>query len=266
MALFLHVLASGSKGNATIVEDSDSGRALLIDCGICKRDFFERCNIVGFDPLRIEAVLITHEHTDHTKGLGVVLRGLAKQGSSPQIYASVPVTQASSELLGLSENVCLQNFEEDDELSLAGLKLNPFLTSHDAAQSFGFRIEDDKGDAVGYLTDTGSIPATAKEYLEDCRILALESNYDQRMLEQGSYPYIVKRRIMSDTGHLSNEQAAEVLESLLSNKLEQVIAMHISENNNTYQIPRETLSQIVARNTHPAQVLSSYQYQAIRIS
>lgn len=265
MALVLHVLASGSKGNASIVKDSNSGRAVLIDCGICKRDFFKRCEEVGFNPQGIEAILITHEHTDHTKGLGVLLRGLAKQELRPVVYASTPVVQASREIMSIRDNFDVKSLKEEARLSLAGLKLHPFLTSHDAAQSFGFRIEDKKGDALGYITDTGIIPALAREYLIDCRILALECNYDQHMLEKGSYPYPVKKRIMSDSGHLSNEQAADELESLLSNTLEQVVAMHISENNNTYRMPRETFEQIIARNTHSAQATSAYQYRVASV-
>lgn len=88
--LKLHVLASGSKGNAAIVENAATGSGVLIDCGICKRDFLERCDEAGFDPARIDAVLITHEHGDHTKGLGVVLRGLAKLGCAPTVYVNFP--------------------------------------------------------------------------------------------------------------------------------------------------------------------------------
>ena len=86
--LKLHVLASGSKGNAAIVENAETGEGVLIDCGICKRDFLTRCDEAGFDPARIQAVLITHEHGDHTKGLGVVLRGLEKLGRAPLVYAN----------------------------------------------------------------------------------------------------------------------------------------------------------------------------------
>ena len=265
MALTLHVLASGSKGNASIIQDSGTGRALLIDCGISKQAFFGCCEELGFGPHAIEAVLITHEHTDHTKGLGVVLRGLARQEIRPQVYVSARVAEASRELTGLRGSFDFQNLREDAELSLAGLKVSPFLTSHDAVQSYGFRIEDAHGDALGYMTDTGTALDKAREYLEECRILALESNYDLHMLKTGPYPSFLKKRILSDKGHLSNEQAAEVLESLLANKLKQVVAMHISENNNTYQIPRETFEQVVARNTHPAHTATSYQYRTTSI-
>lgn len=260
MSLLLHILASGSKGNASIVADSATDRAVLIDCGICKRDFFERCNTVGFDPQKLEAIVITHEHTDHTKGLGVILRGLAKQRVHPQVYASKAVVQASRELMDIREAFEVHHFKTEDELSLGGLTIYPYSTSHDAAESFGFRVECSDGDALGYLTDSGIVSAVAREYLADCRTLALECNYDQLMLERGSYPYPVKKRIMSDKGHLSNDQAAAELESLLSDTLEQVIAMHISENNNTYVLPKKTLAQVIARNTHSAKTETSYQY------
>lgn len=266
MSLVLQVLASGSKGNASIVGESDSGRAVLIDCGICKRDFFERAAAVGVSLQSIEAIVITHEHTDHTKGLGVVLRGLAKQDIHPTVYASKNVVQASRELSELQGSFGLQYFKSEAVLSLAGLSLYPFSTSHDTVESYGFRVEGKHKDTLGYLTDSGIVSATAREYLANCRILALESNYDQYMLEHGPYPYPVKKRIMSDRGHLSNEQSADVLESLLCNELEQVVAMHISENNNTYKLPQEMLSRITERNTHSAQVVSSYQYIPTSIS
>ena len=99
--LALHVLASGSRGNAAVVEDTATGKGVLVDCGICKRDFFARCDEAGFDPANLEAVLITHDHTDHTKGLGVVLRGLAKLGIEPSVFADDAVRATSKEIIVL---------------------------------------------------------------------------------------------------------------------------------------------------------------------
>ena len=223
----------------------------MLDCGICKRDFFARCDEAGFDPANLEAVLITHDHTDHTKGLGVVLRGLAKLGIEPAVFADDAVRAASKEIIVLEGACDLRAFSSGDALSLAGMQVHAFRTSHDAASSCGFRVE--------FMTDTGIVTGEADEALRDVRILALESNHDVQMLKDGPYPYPVKRRVGSDTGHLSNVQAADELEALLSDALEQVVAMHISQNNNTYRLPGEALTAVVRRAGHPATVQVAYQ-------
>lgn len=262
--LRLHILASGSRGNASVVEDAATGRAVLIDCGISKKDFMTRCADAGFDPTRIEAVLVTHEHTDHTKGLGVVLRGLAKLGAHPTIYANPATSAASKPLQEIAETHLVLPFGTDalsvrsTDLEIAGMRIFPFGTSHDAAASFGFRIECD-GDALGFMTDSGIVTPAAHEALQDVRLLALECNHDSRMLERGPYPFMVKQRIASDRGHLSNDQASDELTALLSNRLEAVAAMHISENNNEYDLALKTFTETLAREGHSARACCGYQ-------
>lgn len=262
----LHVLASGSKGNAAIVENVVTGEGILIDCGICKRDFLSRCDETGFDLRRLRGVLITHEHTDHTKGLGVVYRGLAKLGVHPTIYVSDAVRDASRDIGELLErDLCdIASFAAGDELDLAGFAVHAFATSHDAAQSFGFRVECG-GDAIGYVTDTGVVTPQAHEALGGCRLLAIEANHDRTMLAEGPYPYPLKRRIASERGHLSNEQAAEELASLLHDGLAAVVAMHVSENNNDYELPVATLREALAREEHGAVVHVAYQRRLVSI-
>lgn len=257
--LALHVLASGSRGNATIVEDTATGAGVLVDCGICKRDFFTRSDEAAFDPAKLVAIVVTHDHTDHTKGLGVVLRGLAKLGIKPAVYAEGAVRAASKELGALEEACDLRTFAAGDALALAGMEVHAFRTSHDAAASCGFRFEAAGGDVVGFMTDTGVVTGEAHEALSGVRLLALESNHDVQMLKDGPYPYPVKRRVGSDLGHLSNVQAAEELTTLLHAGLEHVVAMHISQNNNTYRLPVETLSAVIERANHPAHVQTAYQ-------
>lgn len=270
--LKLHVLASGSKGNAAIVENAETGEGVLIDCGICKRDFLTRCDDAGFDPVRIQAVLITHEHGDHTKGLGVVLRGLEKLGCAPLIYANNACVVNGSELRKLAETRNILSLDaapaesNENTISAAGLRVLPFATSHDAAASFGFRVEAPDGDALGYLTDSGVVTGAAHAALHDVRILALESNHDETMLKNGDYPFVIKRRIASEFGHLSNPQASSELAALIIESREAglrtpetVVAMHISQNNNDYDLPRAALEKGLALADGNANILCSYQ-------
>ena len=273
--LKLHVLASGSKGNVAIIENAETGAGVLIDCGICKRDFLAHCDEAGFDHTGIEAVVVAHEHGDHTKGLGVVMRRLAKLGCAPAIYANDACVENSSELrkIAMHSMFCLfrQHFS-NKKLSRStssvpqGLRVLPFATSHDAAASFGFRVESPDGDALGYITDSGIVTSAAHAALRDVRILALESNHDERMLKNGDYPYIIKKRIASELGHLSNPQATEELAALITESRaaglrtpETVVAMHISQNNNDYDLPRAALEEGLAIANGNARILCGYQ-------
>lgn len=260
------MLASGSKGNAAIVENVVTGEGILIDCGICKRDFLSRCDEADFDLRRLRGVLITHEHTDHTKGLGVVYRGLAKLGVHPTLFTGQAVRNASRDIGELLEqDLCdIVSFAAGGGIDLAGFAIHAFATSHDVAQSFGFRVECG-GDAIGYVTDTGVVTPQAHEALGGCRLLAIEANHDPKMLAEGPYPYSLKRRIASERGHLSNEQAAEELASLLHDGLESVVAMHVSENNNDYELPAVTLQDAIAREGHVAAVHVAYQRRLVSI-
>ena len=141
--LRLHILASGSKGNAAIVEDSATGEGFLIDCGLCKRDFMGRAAEAGFDVRRLRGIVITHAHSDHTKCLGVVLRGLAKEGVYLPLYAHPETVRESDPVRQVRDDgLCdVRPMAAGDAISLAGMQVHPFATSHDAAVSFGFRVE-----------------------------------------------------------------------------------------------------------------------------
>lgn len=255
--LRLHVLASGSAGNATIVEDTEQTGRILIDCGICKRDFLAGCTTVGFDPARITDIFITHDHTDHTKGLGVCGRALAKAGVSATIHTSRAVRNASAHFEEALETdgFAFEAFRVGEAISAGAMQVHGFHTSHDAAESFGFRIESAQ-DALGYLTDSGCVTPEAHKALQYVRLLALEANHDAQMLREGPYPYVLQQRIASDRGHLSNAQAAAELEALLAGvggaMLEHVVAMHASQENNLYSLAQETLAGVLERAGHGA--------------
>ena len=272
--LKLHVLASGSKGNAAVVENAATGAGVLVDCGICKRDFLARCDEAGFDPARIEAVVVTHEHTDHVKGLGVVLRGLAKLGCAPTVHVSEACVRNSATLQEIADAHSVAPLAANDPVESADIRLTPFATSHDAAASFGFRIEDAAdGDAIGFLTDSGIVPLATRAALSGVRILALESNHDAAMLKAGPYPVPVKQRIAGDSGHLSNAQAAGELAALISASRdaglrgpEAVIAMHISQTNNDYVLLKHALEGALDEAGCEARVLCGYQSRLTSVS
>ena len=237
--LRLHILASGSGGNAAIVENAATGEGVLIDCGICKRDFFARAEEAGFDLGRLRAVVITHDHGDHTKGLGVVLRGLAKAGARPAVHASEAVFAASAPLRDAVASVgaAFEPFGGGDVLEAAGLAVRPFRTSHDAADSYGFRFDEAGGDrdSLGYMTDTGIVTDKAWEALSGVRLLALESNHDVEWLRSGPYPYSLKQRILGQRGHLSNEDAAAFARRMAECGTRCIVLAHLSRENNTPQ-------------------------------
>lgn len=263
----LHVLASGSKGNAAILRWKDS--AVLIDCGITKKAFFERCGEVGFDPRQLKAVLVTHEHTDHTSGLGVVLRGLAKEGVHPALLTTPAIHRASSKIREAEGVVDVRHIAVSDDFDVAGMRVFAFPTHHDSVESMGFRFEarDDDGalDVVGYATDTGTLDDRIFAHLEGARLLAIESNHDERMLETGPYPPSLKRRVGGELGHLSNRQSADALERLLSPGLECVLGMHLSEHNNTPRMAEAAAKEALSRNGHGAKYWTASHHRAITV-
>lgn len=260
--LRIHVLASGSKGNASLVENIATGEGVLIDCGICKRDVLSRSAEAGFDLGKLKAVLITHEHSDHTKGLKVLYRELAKQGLQVPLFVNQATYANSKNIQEAAQLTEVVGLDAEDQLSLAGMEVFAFDTSHDAASSFGFRLWAGE-DALGFMTDTGVVTGAAHEALQGCRVLALEANHDPTMLKNGPYPRALQERVSSERGHLSNGQASEELKSLLHPGLEEVIAMHISENNNTYRLPVECLREVVRQESHPAAVVCAYQQRLV---
>lgn len=270
--LALHVLASGSKGNAAVVEDVATGEGVLIDCGITAKALAERCEQAAFEPLRLGAVVVTHDHSDHVKGLGVALRSLRRRAKRldaewvmPTVYALPEVCAGCRGLAEAAAETEVRPFVLGEQLAFGSLALTAFPTSHDALASCGFRVDHADGDALGYVTDTGFLTAEAARALRDVRLLALESNHDALMLKNGDYPAMLKARVASDAGHLSNDQAAEALAGLAGSRLECVVAMHISENNNRPSIAERTLRAVLDELGHPARVETAAQHMLVSI-
>lgn len=222
MSLRFCFLASGSKGNCLYLESA--GRALLIDCGISCRQVFLRMQAVGLKPSSLEAIVLTHEHTDHTRGVRVLSQ---KLGGLP-VWAT-PGTQAACDLDG---PVRFVPFAAGERFHAAGLEITPFSIPHDAADPVGL-VAANHSARLGVATDLGKPTALVKNRLADCDALVLESNHDPAMLAAGPYPPWLKQRVASRHGHLSNQQGAELLAELHHHELRQVVLAHLSETNNT---------------------------------
>lgn len=218
--LRLHVLGSGSKGNCALVEGPCG--LIMIDDGFSRREVLRRMHELGLSEDDVRALILTHEHSDHVSGVSVWCKRF-----SGELYASAGTAEARSYLA----NLPFQTFCPGDELTIAGVRVRTFATSHDVVNPVGFRFQCG-ADTIGYATDTGTLSAEALEALADVRVLALESNHDIPMLRCGSYPRVLQDRIASDRGHLSNEQAADALRQVLGPRTEHVLAMHISQENN----------------------------------
>ena len=177
---------------------------------------------LGLSADNVSALLITHEHSDHIKGLDV----WCKHWHGP-LFASRGTLSNKENLSHLP----VEEFDPGDTLSIVGIHAQTYSTSHDVINPIGFRF-DALDDSIGFATDTGELSSQAMNTLKDCRVLALESNHDATMLREGEYPRFLQERILSARGHLSNGQAAEAARELVTDRTEQLIAMHISQDNN----------------------------------
>lgn len=229
----LAVLASGSAGNAVVVQGGDT--SVLIDCGISCRQIETRMRAVGVSASQLTAVLLTHEHHDHTQGLRVFLRrhpvpALATAGTAAACQGSF----APAERL-----------ESGRVVRIGELAVLPFAVPHDAREPVGLVIQHG-GRRVGLLTDCGMATELARERLTGCHALLLEANHDLDMLRLGPYPWPLKQRIVSRTGHLSNGQAQALLDRLAHPALQVVVGMHLSKQNNTPELVRRELARPLA--------------------
>lgn len=243
----LSVLGSGSRGNATWISDGES--SFLIDAGFCGRELDERLTKIGHTLQQVNAVVITHDHSDHINGAGVVARN-----------ASAPVWIHEKNLgklkKRLGKRVEFKHFTPLLCFEIGSFSITPFDTPHDATHSSGFIIEQ-QGIRIGYATDVGFPEQSVIAALKSCDILIIESNHDEEMLRTGSYPPILQERIRSDEGHLSNRQTAEILRAVAHEGLKQVILIHLSGENNSPELARSIAVQ--ALEGHTSEIILSFQ-------
>ncbi len=221
--LRLASLGSGSKGNATLIASKNT--VLLIDCGFPVREVVARLPRLGIEVTDINAILVTHEHSDHIAGVAA----LSKASSAP-IYATYGTCQSGK----LDASRSVMEIESDSTFSVGDIEVRAITVPHDARQPVQYRFFHD-GITVGVLTDLGSVSPHVQAAFSGCDMLLLEFNHDLEMLNRGPYPAALKRRVAGDYGHLNNEQAMAMLTSTAKGTPKVVIAGHISEQNNSVE-------------------------------
>ena len=231
----VHVLASGSSGNAVYIK-SDQTR-ILIDAGISARRITAALESIGDSPADLDAVFITHEHDDHINGLQTLL----KKHRLP-VYAKPDAWQAIS-FEDPMLNSCHRGMP--DSISLGSMKVEPFSISHDAADPVGFNLFSGST-KCSVATDLGFVTGGVKKALALSDIMVLESNHDLDMLRQGPYPWMLKKRILSNRGHLSNNDAGWTLAKLPRKNRTHVFLAHLSKENNRPELARTTVSDILS--------------------
>jgi phosphoribosyl 1,2-cyclic phosphodiesterase len=227
-------LASGSSGNAYLVEAGDT--LVLIDAGLSMRRLSEQLKKVGVDLSEINAVLLTHEHSDHIRGIEMLSwrRRIPAIGNETTLHA-VEADPHTAKVLPTG-----------GAMSLGSLQIESFALSHDCREPVGYCLEHD-GVRVCIATDLGFVPETLKAHVRSSNLVILESNHDSETLVKGPYPWILKKRIASEIGHLSNDQAAECLEECAGEDRKWVWLAHLSEVNNSPRVALRTVTDRLRR-------------------
>ncbi len=228
------VLSSGSKGNSTLIQTKNT--KVLIDLGVTKSYTEEKLEELEVDPREIKAILITHTHVDHIQGLKVFLKKY-----HPKLYVNKVILSLLNEYIDDFDYVLY----ETPNFMIGDLEINVIKTSHDVSGSVGFIVKNEDKSLV-YITDTGYINNKYFEKLSNHNLYIFESNHDVEMLMNGRYPFHLKKRILSDKGHLSNADAAYYLSEFIGDNTNTIVLAHLSDDNNTYDAALDTLNEVLA--------------------
>lgn len=237
-------IASGSSGNCIYV--GSDHHHILVDAGISNKRIVAGLNEIGVKPEELDGVLITHEHSDHVKGLGV----LSRKYEVP-IFSTRETLEEISKMSSLGDysRDLYQQIQPNVPFSIGDLDVKPFSIDHDAANPVAYRIQNQKK-AVAVATDIGHFDQMIIDSLQGVEAILLEANHDVHMLETGPYPYYLKRRILSDHGHLSNENAGRLLNHILHDKLKHILLGHLSKENNYDELAYETVKLEINQGGH----------------
>src|SRR5690606_10264046 len=229
------VLASGSTGNAIYVENDE--HSFLVDVGLSGKKMEQLFNKIGREMKNLSGILVTHEHSDHIKGLGVI----ARKYNLP-IYANEKTWKAMEGLIGKVHSEQQFIFPMESVKSFGALDIESFAVSHDAVDPM-FYVFHENGRKLVIITDTGYVSDRMKGIIRGADSYVFESNHDISMLQMGRYPWSIKRRILSDVGHVSNEDAAVAISEVVFEKPTQVYLSHLSKDNNMKDLARMSVTQ-----------------------
>lgn len=246
-------VASGSSGNCIYVGSDNTH--ILIDAGISRKKIADGLKELDLSMTDIDAILVTHEHTDHTKGLGVISR----KDSIP-LYSTMGTLDGIKECstLGQIDSGLFNCIKADEDITINDLNIHAFRISHDANEPVAYTIScGDK--KIGIATDLGCFDDYTVNNLKGLDAMLIEANHDVNLLQVGSYPYYLKQRILSNTGHLSNENSGRLIDSILHDNVKSIFLGHLSKENNYDKLAYETVK------TEIDMSVSSYKAKDFRI-
>ncbi len=233
MSLRFCSLGSGSEGNALIVEVD--GRAVLLDCGFGIAEVERRMSRAGIGPEVLDAIIVTHEHSDH---MGGVAR-FARKHRLPVWATAGTLNFVDREILAAER---MRTIDPHESFTLGGIEVTPFSVPHDATEPVQFVFSDGAA-RLGVMTDTGTITAHIEANLSACDALVLECNHDLDMLLNGPYPERLKKRVSGKFGHLDNRTAASLLANVDCTRLKHIVAAHLSKTNNRPELAKQALAE-----------------------
>ena len=244
----IKIIASGSKGNSTLIESGNS--RILIDVGVNYSRIKSTLNSINVDPSTLDGVIISHTHSDHIGGLSSLIKKInvpvfIKEELYSEIKKIIP-----------NDNIVII---DDNTVTIGDFDIELINASHDVP-AFGFIISDNKNKIL-YLTDTGYINRKYYSKLENLDAYIIESNHDEKMLMDGPYPYILKQRVISDKGHLSNRYTGRFLNKSVGNNTKYIVLAHISENNNTEELAMEQVLDELKLNPNKQKIIIAKQHR-----
>ncbi len=250
------MLASGSSGNSALLATENT--RLLVDAGLSMRELRKRLASVGENLDDVDAILVTHEHSDHVAGLPVLARNRC-------VRATIYLTALTGRTIDFGEcEPRLEHFQAGASFQIGDIGVQSFGIPHDAADPVGFCLEAE-GVRFGIATDLGYIPDSVRYHLRRTDLLLLESNHDLDMLKVGPYPWSVKQRVMSRVGHLSNLGMADFLTGDLDSGTAHLVLGHISEQNNHPEIVRITAAEVLERRGLKAKLALANQHTPTKV-